>query len=162
LKRQSADDEQMGQALKNTILDKLCEMNPPPDWLMDALTQIYRDTSHSEVLRDYAVQHAVSYYEQTERSAKEGRGSDPTALARTEALLWEAINETGNSIAGTALLGLARLSEGNPGFNQPKIRAAAVQLMKDPTAGELSRITAMQVSGRFRSTGTIRSAKPSR
>ena len=144
--KSGADDGQLGQVLKNRLLDVLCALNPPPTGLLDLLAGMYQDGSQNVVLRDYAVQHVVAYCQQLSSDA----GLDPQVqsqdLAQAQKLLWQALSETGSSIAGTALLGLNHLLQASwPGVDQNKISEAALQLAGDNNAGELSRITAFQV-----------------
>jgi hypothetical protein len=149
LRRNPLDEEQAGHVLKNSLLDSLCEMDPPPPGLRDVLIQIYRDEGQHRVLRDYAIQHLAAHYEQMEKMPDNGAGGRQQELARIQDVLWEALAETQSSIAGTALLGLARLAEGRPEFNRESIGAAALRLSREGAAGELTRITALQVCGRF-------------
>jgi hypothetical protein len=140
LKPDGVDRAQLGQVIKNELLDKLCAMNPPLDGLGDVLTQMYRDQQQNEVIRDYAVQHLTAYYEQMATqpdSAKTGQA--------VQDVLWEAVNETSDSIGGTALLALKRLAQEYSGIDQEKIAATALKMANDSNAGELSHITAFQV-----------------
>jgi len=60
------------------------------------------------------------------------------------------LSETDNSIGGTALLGLVRLSRQIPDrFDQTRIAKATLRMAGDKSAGELSRITALQVCARL-------------
>jgi hypothetical protein len=140
------DDGQLGQVLKNGVLDRLCQEEPPPPGLRELLTQIYQDPSQNIVLRDYAVQHASAFY----RQMASAPGMDPQSrddeLNQAQQVLWAAVNNTDSSISGTALLGLSQLSqEGWPGLDGDKIGSTALKLAGDNTAGELTRITAFQV-----------------
>ena len=140
LKPDSLDKGQMGQVLKNELMDTLCALNLPPAGLGDVLTQMYRDYQQDGVIRDYAVQHLATYYEQM--TTQLDSASTEQAVQR---VLWEAVNETGNSIGGTALLALKRLSQEYTGFDQGKIATTALQMAGDNNAGELTHITAFQV-----------------
>jgi hypothetical protein len=140
LKPDEMDKGQLGQVIKNELLDTLCALNPPPTDLGDVLTQMYRDQQQNEVVRDYAVQHLTPYYEQM--------AAQPDNAKTTQSLqdiLWEAVNETSDSIGGTALLALNQLSQQYPGFDQGKIATTALQMANDNSASELTHITAYQV-----------------
>lgn len=138
------DRSQLGQVIKNELLDKLCALNPPPAGIGDVLIKMYRDQHQDEVIRDYAVQHLAAYYEQL------GEAKDNAKIRQTvKSVLWNALTETGDSIAGTALLGLERLSRGRPEFDQNQIAMVATQLAGDKNAGELTHITAYQICGRL-------------
>lgn len=141
LKPDSLDHSQMGQALKNQILDELCALNPPPAGLGDVLTKMFRDSKQDDVIRDYAVQHMAAYYEQLATQPNSER-----ARQAVQKILWEAVNEPVGSVGGTALLALKRLSqEYTAGIDQKKIGATALQMAGNPIVGELSHITALQV-----------------
>ena len=148
LQQSPLDKNQQGHVLKNQLLDALCVMNPPPDGLGDVLAQIYQDHSQNVVLRDYAVQHMIAFYEQMEK-ASDSQLTKQNDLSKIQGILWEALNETDNSIAGTALLGLTQLSSEQSDFDRGRIAGAALQLAGDNGAGELTRITAFQVCARL-------------
>lgn len=151
----SGDDQQLGQVLKNDLLNALCVMQPPPDGLRQLLTDIYQDSGQNEVLRDYAVQHLAAFYRQMSMAT----GLDPTVqnseLEQTQDVLWEAVNETSTSIAGTALLGLSQLyQQGWPGLNSQKIADTAMRLASD-NGDELTQMTAFQVCASFDVTNAL-------
>jgi hypothetical protein len=149
LAKDPSDADQLGQVLKNRLMDALCLLEPPPAGLGDTLTALYRDASQNTVLRDYAVQHLAAYYEQLGSST----GMDPQQMqqeqAKTQAVLWEALKETDSSIAGTSLLALTRLSSGRAEFDQAQIGAAALRLAAPGAAGELTQISALEVSAQL-------------
>jgi hypothetical protein len=140
------DGQQANQVLKNGLMDDLCQMQPPPDGLRELLAGIYEDSSQDEVLRDYALQHLAAFYRQMSNAT----GLDPAfqnnELQQTQDVLWQALNETGSTIAGTALLGISQLyQQGEAGFDSQKIASAALKLAGDSASGELTQITAFQV-----------------
>jgi hypothetical protein len=156
--RSPADGQQAEQVLKNELLNVLCQMEPPPAGLRGLLSQIYQDSSQDIVLRDYAVQHLAAFYRQMGLAT----GLDPrfqdNELKQTQDVLWNALNEAGTSMAGTALLGLSQLSaEGWPGLDQNKIGAAALKLAGESSVDELSRITAFQVCAQLGITDALSS-----
>lgn len=135
------DKEQTAQVIKNNLMNALCALNPPSAGLGDVLIRIYQDHQQDEVIRDYAVQHLVGYYEQM---AEQGNNA-ATLLSIKKALL-EAVHEPAGSIDGTALLALNRLSqEYTSNFDREQIGTAALAMAGNPYAGELSHITAYQV-----------------
>jgi hypothetical protein len=141
----AADDGQPGQVLKNELLDALCAMQPPPQGLGELLAQIYRDSGQNIVLQDYAVQHMAAYYRQMTAATGVDDQIRNDELKLTQQTMWDALNNTGSSIAGTALLDLTRLSQGGySGFDQNKIADKALDLAGQ-NGDELTRITAMQV-----------------
>ncbi len=140
------DDAQLGQVLKNDLMDALCRMEPPPTGLRDLLTQIYQDAGQNIVLRDYAVQHLSAFYRQMALALNVDPQIRNDELNQAQQVLWTAVDDTGSSISGTAMLGLSQLAlEGWPGLDRDKIGNAALKLAGDSNAGELTRITAFQV-----------------
>jgi hypothetical protein len=135
------DGSQMGLAIKNRLMDVLCATDPLPPGLGDLFAKIYKNNKQEVVLRDYAVQHLAAYYEQM------GPKPDGTkAQQQAKDILWEAVNDSHNSIGGTALLALNRLSQEFPqGFDQDKIAATALRMAGNPIACELTHITAYQI-----------------
>lgn len=146
-KPEAGDGDQRGQVLKNQVMDRLCEMEQLPDGLGELLVEVYRDIRQDEVVRDYAVQHLAEYYEQ--RFARGAGGSNAGDLQKVREVLWEALNDTESSIAGTALLALLRLSERREEFDSSKIKTAALEMATSAGTGQLARITAFQVCGRM-------------
>jgi hypothetical protein len=141
-----SDDGQLGQVLKNELLDRLCQMEPPPPGLRDLLTQIYQDPNQNIVLRDYAVQHVSAFYRQMAMAPGMDSPARNDELNQAQRILWAAVNDTDSSISGTAMLGLSQLSQGGwPGLDADKIGSTALKLAGDNNAGELTRITAFQV-----------------
>ena len=140
------DNGQLEQVVKNKLMDVLCAMNPPPPGLLDLLTQIYHDPDQNAVLRDYAVQHVAAFYQQLEIATDVNPQEKSAGLAEARKILWDALSETDSSIAGTALLGLTRLSRESPeAFDPRQIAGVAQEMAGAATSGELTRITAIQV-----------------
>lgn len=76
------------------------------------------------------------------------KGTDVMRAEKADqAVLWEALDETGDSIAGTALLGLAGLVRAGAPVEQDRLAQAALRLANNGGAGELTHITAYQVCG---------------
>jgi hypothetical protein len=146
--RHAEDGEQLGQVLKNELLDALCAQMPLPVDLADLLARMYRDREQNEVIRDYALQHLFTYYEKVENGVSAEAAT--TIRAQVQEVFWEALSEVQTSIAGTALLGLSRLAETHRDLNTDRVAAAASQLATDVGAGELTRISAVQVCGRLK------------
>jgi hypothetical protein len=150
LRPNAQDKGQLGQVIKNQLLDVLCAFNLPPTGLGDVLAKMYENQKQNEVIRDYAVQHMGAYYEQIS-----GQPKSAQAEQAVQGVLWKAVNERNDSIGGTALLALKRLSQEYPGFNQAQIANTAVQMAGDPIAGELTHITAYQVCAQLGATDAL-------
>jgi len=146
LMKGDTDGQQLGQAFKNDLMNAACELNPPPRWVGETLVQIYRDPNQDPVVRDYALQHMVEFYEQVELTHADAADSQGTIRG----ILWAAVKDTEGSTAGTALLGLMRLSREQPEvFDARQVTASALQLANNSSASELDHITALQVCARM-------------
>ena len=138
-----ADNGQQGQVIKNELMDRLCALQPPPKDLGNVFAAMYQNLLQDEVVRDYAVQHLATLDQALAQDGGNGVAQEEKA---DQNVLWNALTETGDSIGGTALLGLLRLSQQqNTGVDQSRIASSALEMAQNSTAGELSQITAYQV-----------------
>lgn len=141
----SPDEDIRGQ--KNDILSALIDQEPQPAQLQGKLLSMFRDKSHEEWWRNFCVQHFELLYRKKRPNSSTG-GGDEERRAMKDAYS-EAVREAGNSIAGTALLGLARLSEDYPEFEKSSIMRDAMSIAANQGADQRSRIAALQVAGRL-------------
>jgi hypothetical protein len=126
--------------LKNEVMNLLLNQAPTPPGLGTNLCEVFRDPVQDAVTRDYAIQHLVTWEDEV---ASHNPNAAASPVIET---LWEAAAETGTSIAGTALLGLHRLSRKNPGIDSNRVDQTCLRLAQDASAGNLSRSTALQIS----------------
>lgn len=136
--------------IKNDVLDVLLRQDTLPDGIGNMLLAMYRDKTHDEMWRDYCVQFMSTYYEVNliGTGNPEIVDSKPSSNEREaiEGALWEALNETATTIAGTALLGLDYLAAHESGVVGARVGEAALTLLEDPSTGEPARITAFAVA----------------
>jgi hypothetical protein len=131
--------------LRNNIMNKLAEQDTIPADLAHILVGIYEDRRQHAVMRDYAVQHLSASFS---RLSKEDQTLATSAFQRATA-------EIDSSIAGTAMLALARVlsdpapAGGNYGKLQNDFRQTVLTVAGNQKSGELARITAISLSGRF-------------
>jgi len=114
----------------------------------------WRDRTNHELVRNFAVQHL-------ERYARECvvRGTwdpDLEEAEKVRAALENAALEVDNSIGGTAMLALARLSEIDPHVDRRRLSSRSASLVANPSARLSTRIAAAQLCGLLR----VRSALP--
>jgi hypothetical protein len=126
-------------ALKNDILNALCEQEQPPSELTDFLATLWRDSSQPLVLRDYALQHLSPWY-----SKVDGR-----ERKQIVAELLAAAQDAGQSFAGTALLALSRIRQEEPTVEIPELAERIQHLITDTPGNLLARISAVQLVGEF-------------
>lgn len=121
-------------ALKNDLLNMLRAQSRAPQGLTETLLTIYRDSRHTALMRDYAIQHLGAWQLQ----------SPPSSSIRQT--LWQACDQTGNSIAGTALLALYRLRNHLSSAERQRLGQQALAIA-GKGASPLSRLTALRICG---------------
>lgn len=121
-------------ALKNDLINMLRAQSTPPKGLGHTLLSIYRDGQHSPLMRDYAIQHLGAWYPLAQHKH---------IIRQT---LWQACDQTGNSIAGTALLALHRLASKSYPVDREKLAQAALKVARSQ-GSPLSRLTALRICG---------------
>lgn len=121
-------------ALKNDILNYLRHASTSREVVTDLLLKLFNDGGQDEVMRDYALQNMTSWYKSS--------GSDP----RIVEMLMRATSLTNGSFAGTALLGLYRLSN-ESGLDSKTIGKLALSIAAKPEYALPSKISAMEVCG---------------
>lgn len=132
---------------KNDILEALIEQVPQSTRIQGALLSMFRDKTHEEWWRNFCVQHFELLYRK-KWSGGSAVSTDKDRITMAGAYQ-QALAETGNSIAGTALLGMARLSEDYPEFDKKAVSKSAVNIAGNTGADPRSRIAALQVAGRL-------------
>lgn len=132
---------------KNDILEALIEQEPQAAQLQGKLLSMFRDKSHEEWWRNFCVQHFELLYRKKWPNGATGGGEEERRTMKDA--YSEAVREVGNSIAGTALLGMARLSEDYPEFDKKTVSKTAVNIAGNTGADPRSRIAALQVAGRL-------------
>ena len=146
--RHLEDDGQSGHAYKNELMEALISQTVPATDLCEFLGKLYHDQDQNVVIRDYALQHVAALYERLQEPLPWPIAELQTQRKTLQGLLWEATTETDSSIAGTALLALNRLSESDNSLDRQRIGQTALTLAQDTNAGELARVTALQVCAR--------------
>jgi hypothetical protein len=134
------DDGQAGHVRKNELMNALNRQVPLPPETVNVYAAIYRDPMQNEVIRDYAIQHVYEAY---------ARLGDAQSKGAALTLLQEAASQSDSSIAGTAILALARLAQTDATVPNAEIAATAFALARNPAANTSARISALQVIGQF-------------
>lgn len=134
-------------ALKNDVILALRKQRTAPAGLTQVLISIYKNKDEDPVTRDYAIQHLSGW-----------RNSRPGDLPKIDPVIWEAAGESGQTLAGTALLALARIADdteaaghvqyaAGPQFE--KIQALARSMVANQQSPLPNRLTAMGVISQF-------------
>lgn len=134
------DAEQGGHVAKNAVMNALNRQAGQATNALRLYAVIYRDPAQDVVIRDYALQHVYELYAQLE--------AGPLRQEAVE-LLHAAAAQSDSSIAGTAILALARLAATDPTVPQSAVSAAAFALAENRAANASARISALQVIGQF-------------
>jgi hypothetical protein len=124
------------RTLKNNLINTLKSQKLPPVGLTETLIDIFHDRGQDFVMRDYAIQHLASW-------GTRQRTDSPDAAEQIQKTIREALWQK-SSIAGTALLGMQRLSKIDTNLNS-EIDRNAVRLVTSSDTGPAARITAIQV-----------------
>lgn len=141
-------------AVKNDALDKLIRQKKMHDGLSQRISEMFHDRRQDTLWRDYCIQHLQMLHE---AKWPTGRPSDIDQVdaALIKATYWEAVEESDSTIAGTALIGLERISLRDPDYNRPKIARKALAMAGDETCSLASRIAAVQVCVKMSASGVL-------
>ena len=134
------DAGQNGHVRKNALMNALNRQAKLPPDTLDLYATLYRDAAQNEVIRDYAIQHVYEAYDKL---------GDASQKAEAVRLLQEAAAQPGSSIAGTAILALARLAASDTNVPKADVAATAMDLARNPAANASARISALQVIGKL-------------
>lgn len=132
------------EAIRNDILDKLLRQQELPEGLGLQLVEMYEDLGHNNVWRDYCLQYMRLYLE-----AKESTEQEPHEDPERDAIVktyWDATKEVGNTMAGTALIGLHALSTMSSGVEQSNVVACVTGMVVNPLCRSPSKITAFAIA----------------
>jgi len=136
------------ESVRNDALDLLLRQAQLPPDLVTNLVAIFHDREQNEVWRDYSVQHFEPYC-QAKWKETAIPPTDPDWIAISNAY-FEAVTETDSTIAGTALLGMERLSSAQSVISRDTVGQLAVTLANDEKCGEPARITALRICGQLK------------
>lgn len=160
-------------AVKNDVLDKLLRQETLPEGLGLQMVAMAADTEADSVWRDYCVQFMGPFYERL-ASEGEGLGAGGAKASATEdsgaaiplnelevvsEAMFAALDERGDTLAGTALIGLENLARTHAEFDQKLIAEKAVEIASDETASTESRLTALRLSSGIASDEVVETAR---
>jgi len=153
-------------AIRNDILDVLVRQDRPVPGLGARMAAMFRNTAQDDLWRDYCIQYFAPYYAAAWPAGEGGNAAEdgkPAKLdpARREIVdaYWEAVARPDKTFAGTALLGMERLSREYKEFDRERIAGTALTLASDENTGEATRITALRVCGLMKQAGALETAR---
>lgn len=138
-------DPSVEAAVRNTLLDQLRGQPVLAERWHETLVELATDPRFHVVLRDYALQHMVDWYQEVR--------PDPAYDGARRAMLdvlWRSMDETSAAISGTALLSLSQLAADDPNVGAERLGQAALELLSRDAMPEGSRISALQVCAQLR------------
>lgn len=111
------------------------------------LHSLVTDPSRDSVVRVYALQYAAEWLDKSATGISD-LNSAPAQVSQILDLLWASTTEFGTtSLAGTALLNLARLAPRLPAIDTARIDQTALNLAQNANASIADRSTALSVCG---------------
>lgn len=139
----------------NNAMDRELEADEIAEDFGARMEGLFRDKGADEMVRNFAVQHLERLAQ--ERTVRGTWDVDSEEAEKVRAALEDAALEVDNSIGGTAMLALARLSEIDPHVDLRRLSSRSSSLVANPSARLSTRIAAAQVCGLLH----VRSALPS-
>ena len=132
----------------NNQMDRELEAADIPADFGERMASLFRDKNEDEMVRNFAVQHLERFAQ--ERTIRGTWDVDSDEAAKVRAALEDAALEVDNSIGGTAMLALARLSEIDPHVDRRRLSSRSASLVANPSARLSTRIAAAQLCGLLR------------
>lgn len=144
------DGNQVGHVLKNDLMDALIAQETPAMDIAELFAAVYRDANQNIVIRDYAVQHLALLVERLQEAPAGWSETQIESQQKVvEGVLLEILTYPDSRLAGTALLGLTRLSESGFPIDRIRLSDAALKMASDSKSPSEARITAFQVCARL-------------
>ena len=147
-------------SFKNIVLDKLVNQREAANAIGPILIEVYNvELNRDEVVGDYIVQHLKPYYELIVNMGLTNDTGIPM-VEDVEAIFWSATEQTHCSIAGTALLGMTRLSHTCPAsFDEADLGTRCLDIVNNPNSAAVAKIGALQAATMLGSADIINPAR---
>lgn len=129
-------------SIRNDALEILLRQKQMPEGIGELLTDVYGDSDHDGIWRNYCLQFMEPYYDR-----QAGVLGGTNSLSSVQESLWNALGERDNSNAGTALLAMDKLSRKHSEFKPEELSAAMIDLAQDAQASVANRVTALRLCG---------------
>lgn len=138
----------------NDAMDRELEADEIAEDFGARMEGLFHDKGADEMVRNFAVQHLERFAQ--ERTVRGTWDVDSEEAEKVRTALEDAALEVDNSIGGTAMLALARLSEIDPHVDRRRLSSRSSSLVANPSTRLSTRIAAAQLCGLLR----VRSALP--
>ena len=138
----------------NDVMDEMLNRSEIPTDYAETMVAIFRDKSHGDVIRDFAVQHIGLYAETLQMRGKYNADSNESAALRDS--LWDAADETHTIVAVAAFRALADMAAFDPRIDVNRLDSRLAACVTDASASPAARVMAAQLCGERR----VVSAKP--
>ena len=132
----------------NDVMDEMLNRSEIPADYAEAMVAIFRDKSHGDVIRDFAVQHIGLYAETLQMRGKYEADSSESATLRDA--LWDAAEETRTIVAVAAFRALADMAEFDPHIDASRLDSCLASCVTDASASPAARVMAAQLCGERR------------
>ena len=129
-------------------MDEMLNRSDIPADYAEAMVAIFRDKSHGDVIRDFAVQHIGLYAETLQMRGKYEADSSESATLRDA--LWDAAEETRTIVAVAAFRALADMAAFDPHIDASRLDSRLATCVADLTASPAVRVMAAQLCGERR------------
>lgn len=130
-------------AHRDVLMNTLRAQSQNRDQAISTFTRVYQDPRQGDTLRGYALQHLALLYRDASRELTQGQREQ--ILVTLRGALPERADGT---LASNALVGLQEIaSVDSTGAASDEVSALALEMMRDPSANALTRISALQVAG---------------
>ena len=151
---ESAADAAQAASDMNDVMDEMLNRSDIPADYAEAMVAIFRDKSHGDAIRDFAVQHIGLYAETLRMRGRYDAESREMAMLRDA--LWDAADETRTLVAAAAFRALADMAASDPHIDAGRLDARLVSCVGDSAASPAARVMAAQLCGERR----VVAAKP--
>ena len=138
----------------NDVMDEMLNRSEIPADYAEAMVAIFRDKSHGDVIRDFAVQHIGLYAETLKMRGKYDAEARESATLRDA--LWDAAEETRTIVAVAAFRALADMAAFDPRVDAKRLDSRLASCVADSSASPAARVMAAQLCGERR----VAAAKP--
>ena len=130
-------------AHRDVLMNTLRAQSQNRDHVISTFARVYQNPRQGDTLRGYALQHLALLYRDASRELTQGQREQ--ILVTLRGALPERADGT---LASTALVGLQEIASiDSTGVSSDEVSSLALELMRDPSANALTRISALQIAG---------------
>ena len=138
-------------SLKNDILNYFIHHLRPDISIGLIITEIMNDTNQHQIMREYAAQFTLNYFERAWPEGDDYEFTSQEAILKKEIemALWNMTELKLGSMSGTAITKLHELSERHSDISKEQIAATAFKISTDPSVETASRMGALDILAKY-------------